>query len=226
MKVLLVEDEPRMANHVSNGLTQNGYTVDRAETGEEALWLSQNGSYDLMVIDVMLPEKDGITLVRQMRRDGVLSPIIFCSARGEVEDRVRGLDAGADDYIVKPFSIAELLARLRALARRQRPEMQNILRVEDLELDLISRTCQRGKETIVLSNREFALLEFLMLASPNPVTKTAIVERIWDQYFDSGTNVVSVYINYLRSKIDREGHPSLIHTVRGVGYVIKGEEKE
>ena len=225
MKVLLVEDEPRMANHVSNGLTQNGYTVDRAETGEEALWLSQNGLYDLMVIDVMLPEKDGITLIRQMRRDGVLSPIIICSARGEVEDRVHGLDAGADDYLVKPFSIAELLARLRALARRQRPEVQNILRVEDLELDLISRTCQRGKEIIVLSNREFALLEFLMLASPNPVTKTAIVEHIWDQYFDSGTNVVSVYINYLRSKIDREGHPSLIHTVRGVGYVIKGEEK-
>jgi len=223
MRVLLVEDERQMARHISEGLKENGYVVDLAENGPEAIWLGENHTYDLMVIDVMLPERDGISVVRHFRRKGITSPVIFCSARGEVEDRVQGLDAGADDYLVKPFSIAELLARLRALVRRQRPELTNVLRVGDLELDLVARACRRGPRPIELTNREFALLEFLMLASPHPVTKTAIVERVWDQYFDSGTNVVSVYINYLRGKIEADPEPALIHTVRGVGYALYAE---
>ena len=150
----------------------------------------------------MMPGKDGFTVVRHLRRKQILTPVIFLTARGEVEDRVRGLDAGGDDYLVKPFSMAELLARLRALLRRQRPEANNTLRVADLELDLLSHTAKRGERTIELTNREFALLEFLMMASPKPVSKTAIIEHVWDQHFDSETNVVNVYVNYLRGKVD------------------------
>ena len=145
----------------------------------------------------------------------------MASAKGEVEDRVQGLDAGADDYLVKPFSFAELLARLRAVLRRQRPGLQDVLRVADLEIDLRSHKVKRGERTIELTNREFALLEFLATASPAPVPKTAIVERVWDQHFDSGTNVVNVYIRYLRAKLEQEGEEPLIHTVRGVGFALR-----
>lgn len=169
----------------------------------------------------MMPVQDGITAIRQMRRKGILTPAIFLTARHELEDRVRGLDAGADDYLAKPFSMVELLARLRALLRRQRAEPVDRLRVADLELDLLARVAERGGQKIALTNREFALLELLMMASPKPVGKTAIVEHVWDQHFDSGTNVVNVYVNYLRAKIDKPGLPPLIHTVRGIGYALK-----
>ena len=154
----------------------------------------------------MMPELDGVTLVRSLRRRGIAAPVIFITARGEVRDRVAGLDAGADDYLVKPFSLDELLARLRALGRRQSGEMTNVLRVGELEIDTSSRTVRRGQREIELTNREFSLLEFLALASPRTVSKTAIVEHVWDQHFDSGSNVVNVYINYLRTKIDTAGH--------------------
>jgi two-component system copper resistance phosphate regulon response regulator CusR len=147
--------------------------------------------------------------------------VIFLTARHELEDRVRGLDAGADDYLAKPFSIVELLARLRAVLRRQRAEPLDRLRLADLELDLLTRTAHRAGEEISLTNREFALLEMLLVASPKPVSKTAIIEHVWDQHFDSGTNVVNVYVNYLREKIDRPGRTPLIHTIRGVGFVLK-----
>jgi DNA-binding response OmpR family regulator len=184
----------------------------------------ENGAHDILVLDIMMPQLDGVTLVRGLRRRGVAVPILFITARGEVRDRVAGLDAGADDYLVKPFSLDELLARVRALGRRQRGETNHTLRVGDLEMDLVSHTVKRGARTIELTNREFALLEFLAQASPKTVAKTAIVEHVWDQNFDGGTNVVNVYINYLRTKIDQPDEPSLIRTVRGVGFALVAPE--
>ena len=221
MRILVAEDEKQLAEHLRKGLTEEGYAVDVAADGAEALWMAENTPYDAVVLDVMMPEKDGIVTVRQMRRKGLRTPVIFLTARHGLEDRVRGLDAGADDYLAKPFSMVELLARLRALLRRQRPDLSDRLRVADLELDLIARTATRGGRTIVLTNREFALLELLMSSSPRPVSRTAIVEHVWDQHFDSGTNVVNVYVNYLRAKIDPPGCVPLIQTVRGVGFAVR-----
>ena len=221
MRILIAEDEAKVAEHIRRGLVEAGYAVDVAVDGNEALWLAENHPYDAMVLDVMMPGQDGFTAVRQMRRKGIHAPVIFLTARHELDDRVRGLDAGADDYLAKPFSMVELLARLRTLLRRQRAEPLDRVRVADLELDLLARTAHRGGEEITLTNREFALLELLMVSSPKPVSKTAIVEHVWDQHFDSGTNVINVYVNYLREKIDRAGWTPLIHTVRGVGYVLK-----
>jgi two-component system copper resistance phosphate regulon response regulator CusR len=221
MRVLLVEDEPKVAQHLYQGLVAEGYAVDLASEGEEALWQAENYPYDLLLLDVMIPGKDGFTVVRQLRRKQVLVPVIFITARAEVEDRVRGLDAGGDDYLSKPFSLSELLARMRALLRRQRPQAFNVYRVADLQLDLLSHRATRGGQTIELTNREFALIEFLMVSSPKPVSKAALVEHVWDQHFDSETNVVSVYIKILRRKIDLPGLQPLIHTLRGVGYALR-----
>ncbi len=221
MRILIAEDEVKVAEHIRRGLAEAGYAVDVAGDGNEALWLADANPYDAMVLDVMLPGTDGISVVRQLRHKGKGTPVILLTARHELEDRIRGLDAGADDYLAKPFSMSELLARLRAVLRRQRADPVDRLRIADLELDLPSRTAHRRGEQIALTNREFALLEMLMIAAPKPVSKTAIVEHVWDQHFDSGTNVVNVYVNYLREKIDRPGWVPLIHTVRGVGFVIK-----
>ena len=221
MRILIAEDEAKVATHIRKGLTEAGYAVDVAADGHEALWLAESNPYDALVFDVMMPGTDGITVVRQLRRKGIHAPVILLTARHDVEDRIRGLDAGADDYLAKPFSMSELLARLRAVLRRQRAEPVDRLRIADLELDLLTRTAHRGGEKIALTNREFALLEVLMLSAPKPVSKTAIVEHVWDQHFDSGTNVVNVYVNYLREKIDRPGWAPLIHTVRGVGFAVR-----
>jgi two-component system copper resistance phosphate regulon response regulator CusR len=225
MRVLVAEDEIQIAEHLRKGLVEAGYAVDVAHDGAEALWLAENNPYDAMVLDVMMPQKDGVLVVRQLRRKGLRTPVIFLTARHDLEDRVRGLDAGADDYLAKPFSMVELLARLRALLRRQRPELSDRLRVADLELDLIARTATRAGQTVALTNREFALLELLMSSSPRPVSRTAIIEHVWDQHFDSGTNVINVYVNYLRAKIDLPGCAPLIHTVRGVGFALKESER-
>ena len=221
MRILVAEDEAKVAAHIRNGLQEAGYAVDVAADGTEALWLAGNHPYDAMVCDVMMPGQDGVTVVRQLRRKGVRFPVIFLTARHELADRVAGLDAGADDYLAKPFSMIELLARLRALLRRQRADPVETMRVADLELDLMARTARRGGVEIALTNREFALLELLMTSSPKPVSKTAIIEHVWDQHFDSGTNVVNVYVNYLRAKIDRPGMVPLIQTIRGVGFALK-----
>lgn len=221
MRILVAEDDTNVAAHIRNGLREAGYAVDVAGDGPEALWLAGNHPYDAMVFDVMMPGQDGVTVVRQLRRQGVRAPVIFLTARHELADRVAGLDAGGDDYLAKPFSMIELLARLRALLRRQRPEAIDHLRVADLELDLLARTARRAGEAIALTNREFALLELLMASSPKPVSKTAIIEHVWEQHFDSGTNVVNVYVNYLRAKIDRPGLVPLIHTIRGVGFALR-----
>lgn len=223
MRILVAEDVAKVAEHIRHGLVAEGYSVDMAADGDEALWLAESNPYDALVLDVMMPAKDGFTVVRNLRRKQVMTPVLFLTARAEVEDRVRGLDAGGDDYLTKPFSMAELLARLRALLRRQRPQASNLLRVADLELDLIAHCATRGGERIELTRREFALLEFLMNASPKPVSKTAIVEHVWDQHFDSQTNVVNVYIKFLRRKIDRPDWKPLLHTVRGVGFALREE---
>jgi DNA-binding response OmpR family regulator len=224
MRILLAEDERKVAEHVRAGLVAEGYAVDVAGDGDEAIWLAESNTYDALLLDINMPHKDGITVVRLLRRKGITAPVMFLTARDDIEDKVRGLDAGGDDYLTKPFSIVELLARLRALLRRQRPQAVNTVRVADLELDLLSHEARRAGEQIELTRREFALLEFLINASPKPVSKTAIVEHVWDQHFDSETNVVNVYIKMLRRKIDREGLPPLIHTVRGVGFALREGE--
>jgi DNA-binding response OmpR family regulator len=224
VKILLAEDDQKLLRHLAAGLREAGHTVDCAHDGAEARWAVENGAYDVLVLDIMMPQLDGVTLLRGLRRRGLTVPVVFVTARGEVRDRVAGLDAGADDYLVKPFSMDELLARLRALGRRQRGDVSHILRVGDLELDLVAHTVKRGERPIELTNREFALLEFLAQAAPRTVGKTAIVEHVWDQNFDGGTNVVNVYVNYLRAKIDKPGESSLIRTVRGVGFALLAPE--
>jgi two-component system copper resistance phosphate regulon response regulator CusR len=221
MRILVADDEAKAAGLLVQGLKAEGYAVDLAADGDEAIWLAETNPYDALVLDVMMPAKDGFTVVRHLRKKNILTPVIFVTARGEVEDRVRGLDAGGDDYLAKPFSLTELLARLRAMLRRQRPQVANVLRVADLEMDLLARKVRRAGQDIVLTNREFALLEFLLVNSPKPVSKMAIVEHVWDQHFDSQTNVVNVYVNYLRNKIDQPGLKPLLHTVRGVGFALK-----
>lgn len=225
MRILIADDDIKVAGFIKRALEEAGYSVDQANSGDEAAWFAENNPYDAWVFDIMMPGRDGITLVRQLRRKGLNVPVILLTARSQVEDRVRGLDAGADDYIPKPFSVAELLARLRAILRRQRAEPENHIRVGDLTLDLISRCALRGSREITLTNREFGLLELLMLSSPKPVSKTAIIEHVWDHSYDSGTNVVQVYIKYLREKITQSGEPELIHTVRGIGYALIAEAK-
>jgi DNA-binding response OmpR family regulator len=224
MRILLAEDEAKVAEHVRLGLVAEGYSVDVARDGDEALWLASENAYDALLLDVNMPCKDGITVVRHLRRQQMMAPVIFLTARDDVADKVRALDAGADDYLTKPFSITELLARLRAILRRQRPQGMNVLRVADLELDLVAHEARRNGSHIELTRREFALLEFLFNASPKPVSKTAIVEHVWDQHFDSDTNVVNVYIKMLRRKIDLPTLPPLIHTVRGVGFALREEK--
>src|ERR1043166_10223449 len=220
MRILIADDDAKASGLLVQGLKAEGYAVDHAVDGDEAMWLAQAHAYDVLVFDVMMPAKDGFTVVRQLRKKHILTPVIFVTARGEIEDRVRGLDAGGDDYLVKPFSLAELQARLRAILRRQRPQPTNLLRVGDLELDLIARKARRAGQEIELTNREFALLEFLVVNSPKLESKMAMVEHVWDQHFDSQTNVVNVYVNYLRKKIDPPGMKPLLHTVRGVGFAL------
>lgn len=224
MRVLVAEDDVKVRRHVVRALRSAGHAVDEAGDGEEALWLLRNHPFDAAVIDIMMPGRDGVSVTRTARADQCRTAILLATARGEVRDKVSGLDAGADDYIVKPYSTEELLARLRAMVRRARPDFEPVLRVADLEVDLHARSARRGDEEISLTNREFNLLEVLAEASPRPVSKTTLIERVWDQHFDSNTNVLNVYINYLRKKIDPPGMRPLIHTLRGVGFVLKEEE--
>ena len=223
MRILLAEDESKLADFIERGLREASYAVDKAGDGEEALWFAENHSYDLAIMDVMMPGKDGFTVVRQMRRQGLLVPVIFLTARAEVENRVRGLDSGGDDYLIKPFSMVELLARVRALLRRQRSQQVNILKVAGLEMDLVAHVVRLNGRSIELTNKEYGLLELLVSQSPTPVAKTAIVESVWNQHFDSGTNLINVYINRLRGKISEQGGGPHIQTVRGIGFALLPE---
>jgi len=220
MRILVVEDDRKIASFVVNGLKQSGYAVDHCADGEEGLIKAQTIGYDAAVVDVMLPKLDGLRLVQQLRGNGKRTPVLILSAKASVDDRVRGLQAGGDDYLTKPFAFSELLARIQALIRRasQSPEPTR-LTVGDLTLDLLTREVRRGDESIELQPREFALLEYLMRHANRPVTKTMILEHIFDYSFDPQTNVVDVLVHRLRSKLDKER--AMLHTLRGVGYVLR-----
>ena len=220
MRILVVEDDSKIASFVVNGLKQNGFAVDHCKDGAEGLSSAQIVPYDAIIADIMLPKLDGLSLVRQLRSSGNHAAILMLSAKASVDDRVRGLQAGADDYLPKPFAFSELLARIQALIRRasHAPEPTR-LSVGDLTLDLLSREVKRGEEKIDLQPREFALLEYLMRHANRVVTKTMILEHIFDYSFDPQTNVVDVLVHRLRSKVDK--HKAMIHTIRGVGYVLK-----
>jgi DNA-binding response OmpR family regulator len=223
MRILVAEDEHRLRRHLVAALRAGGHEVDATGDGLEALQMLISGPHDAAVLDITMPGMDGISVVREARAAGCRATLLLSTALGEVRDKVAGLDAGADDYLVKPYSTEELLARLRAGERRTLPGVSNVLRVADLEIDPLSRTARRGGVQIVLTNREFALLEVLATASPRPVSKAALVDRVWDHYFDPGSNVVNVYVNYLRKKIDLTGLKPLIHTLRGVGFALREE---
>ncbi len=223
MRVLVVEDEPGIANFVRQGLNEAGYAVDVAWDGQEGLAFALAADYDVLVLDIMLPRLDGLDLLRELRTQGNQTPTLMLTARDTVDDRVAGLDAGADDYLVKPFAFAELLARLRALLRRPPLQTDPILEIGDLALDTTTRQVRRDGRLIDLSPREFAVLEYLMRHPNQVLTRTQIGEHVWNFDFYNESNVVDVYIGYLRRKIDRGSDLPLIHTVRGVGYRISDE---
>ena len=218
MRILLVEDERKVASFIARALKENTYAVDTVETGEKAIEASSEVAYDAILLDVRLPGISGIEVCREIRQRGIEAPVLMLTARGLVEQRVEGLDAGADDYLTKPFVLAELLARVRALVRRGFHTGNARLHYADLALDRHRRRATRGQETIPLTSKEFALLELFLLRAPELVTRSEIVEHVWDCHFDSDTNLVEVYINRLRQKLDQNRPVKLIHTVRGVGY--------
>ena len=221
MRILLVEDDKKVASFIRKGLEEEGYAVDVAAEGEAGLFMGLDRLHDLIILDVMLPKKPGFQVLRELRQAKVATPVLMLTARDTVEDKVQGLDAGADDYLTKPFVFAELLARVRALLRRRAEARSPRLQVADLVLDPATRSVTRGGQSITLTNREFALLEYLMRNAGRVLTRTAITEHVWDYDFDSGTNVIDVYVNYLRKKIDAGHEPKLLHTVRGAGYVLR-----
>jgi heavy metal response regulator len=223
MRILVVEDEKKLASFLKKGFEEEHYAVDVAHDGEEGWYLSAINDYDLIILDIMLPKIDGLTLCRKLRSQQKDTPIILLTAKDTVEDKVTGLNLGADDYLVKPFAFAELLARVRALLRRKGSHFAPQLQTADLVLDPVSHKVSRAGQPIELTAKEYALLEFLMRHAGEVVTRTRIIEHVWDQHFDSDTNVVGVYINYLRQKIDQPFASKLLHTVRGVGYVLREE---
>ena len=226
MRILVVEDDQKIASFVVNGLKQSGFAVDHSSDGEDAEVLASATAYDVLVVDIMIPKLDGLTLVQNLRARGVRTPVIFLSARASVDDRVKGLQSGGDDYLTKPFSFAELLARVQALIRRSShasPAEPTRLAVADLSMDLLTREVKRGGRRIELQPREFAFLEYLLRNAGRVVTKTMILEHIFDYSFDPQTNVVDVLVHRLRAKVDKDFPVKLIHTYRGMGYGLKEE---
>jgi len=221
MRALVVEDEVKMAALIRRGLVEEGYAADVARTGEEALWMARATPYDAIVLDVMLPGRNGLEVCRSLRESGVWSPILMLTARDGVEDKVSGLDSGADDYLSKPFSFAELLARLRALTRRGPSERPAVLEVGTLRLDPATRQAWRGEAEVDLSTKEFALLETFMRNPGDVLTRLDLLEHAWDYGYENRSNVVDVYVRYLRAKIDRPFAVDAIETVRGVGYRLR-----
>jgi DNA-binding response OmpR family regulator len=224
MRILVAEDEKKIARLIQKGLADQGYTVDVCHRGDEALTLASTEPYDAVILDIMLPGRDGLSILRQLRNLKMSVPVMFLTARGEVSERIEGLDLGADDYLAKPFAMDELVARLRALFRRVTGEKLSFYKVGDLTMNLVSRVVTRNTRKVDLTTREFNLLEYLMRTPGQVFTRTQIHERVWEYHFDPGTNLVDVYIQRLRRKID-DGEPGkLIQTVRGVGYCVKAAE--
>lgn len=221
MRVLVVEDEKKTASFIRKALQAEGHAVDVLHDGAQALAAAAETSFDVVVLDVMLPGRDGLSVVRLMRERNISAPVLLLTARGEIGEKVEGLNAGADDYMAKPFALEELVARVRALGRRSGDTRAVRLRVADLTLDTVTRHVERGGKTIELAPREYLLLEFLMRSPGRIRGRMAIVEQVWDYDFDPGTNLVDVYVMRLREKIDADFEPKLLHTVRGVGYVLK-----
>lgn len=224
MKILIVEDEPKTGDYLRQGLAEAGFVVDIARDGLDGLHLAQTGEYDLVVLDVMLPRLDGWGVLESVRRAGNEMPVLFLTARGQVEDRVRGLELGADDYLVKPFAFSELLARVRTLLRRGKSKEAEVLRAADLELDMLRRRVLRGGKRIDLTAKEFALLELLLRRQGEVLPRSLIASQVWDMNFDSDTNVIEVAVRRLRAKVDEPFECRLIRTVRGMGYVLEAGE--
>ena len=223
MRILVVEDEKKVADFIQKGLEEEHYAVDAAYDGETGLYFTEINDYDLIVLDLMIPKIDGWEVLRRIRAKKNNVPILILTAKDAVDDIVRGLDSGCDDYLTKPFAFAEFLARVRALLRREKVEKEPILQVGDLTLSLVTHRVTRKEKEIELTSKEYALLEYMM-RNPNKVlTRAMISEHVWDYHFDSMTNVIDVYVNYLRKKIDKDFETKLIHTIRGVGYMIKRE---
>jgi two-component system, OmpR family, copper resistance phosphate regulon response regulator CusR len=226
MRILVVEDEKKSASFLQRGLREESFVVDIASDGEEGLYLAQSHPYDLIVLDVLLPKRDGFQVLRELRHQGSRSRVLLLTARDSVADRVRGLDDGADDYLVKPFAFAEFLARVRALLRRGQEGIPSVWRKADLTLDTRSRRVERGGRRMDLTTKEYGVLEILLRRQGEVVTRTVLAEEVWDMNFDSISNVIDVTVYHLREKIDRGFTPRLIHTVRGAGYVCREPDPE
>jgi two-component system copper resistance phosphate regulon response regulator CusR len=224
MRILIVEDEKKTTAYLKKGLSENGFIVDVAEQGELGLRLARTANYDLVILDIMLPKRDGWSIITELRRNGKVTPVLFLTARDSVHDRVKGLELGADDYLVKPFAFSELLARVRSILRRRPVRQSEILRIADLEIDLLRHKAMRGGKRLDLTQKEFALLSVLARRTGEVLSRTLIAEQIWDMNFGSDTNVVDVAIRRLRSKVDDPFPKKLIHTIRGVGYVLEAHK--
>lgn len=224
--ILIIEDEKKISALIRKGLEEEQYSVTEAHDGEKGEHFLKKESFDLVILDIMLPKKDGLEVLAELRKENNVTPVLMLTAKGSVDDRVRGLDTGADDYIVKPFAVAELLARVRSLLRRKKgtEQFSTVLSIADLTLDLVSHKAVRGGKTIDLTSKEFALLEYFIRNKNKTLNRSTITEHIWNYNFDTGTNIIDVYINHLRSKIDGGFTKKLLHTVRGVGYVMKDQQ--
>ncbi|MFV1985984.1 MAG: response regulator transcription factor [Gemmatimonadota bacterium] len=226
MKVLVVEDEPKMARFLRRGLREEGYGVDVAEDGRSGAMMAAIGTYDAVILDIMLPRLDGLQVTAQIRREGDSTPILLLTAKETPEDIIRGLDAGADDYLTKPFRFDVLLARLRALTRRGGAQRLEVLRFGDIELDRLSHKARRGARDLRLTPREFSLLEYLLLNPGRVIRRTELLEAVWEMLFDPGTNVINVHVANLRATLESDREPRVIQTVRGVGYVLRESDPE
>jgi len=224
MRILVVEDERKLAHFIKKALREDGHAVDLCHDGEEGTHFAVNEEYDAIVLDLLLPRRDGLSLLKELRDRKKATPVLILTAKDTVKDRVRGLDAGADDYLTKPFALDELRARLRALLRRGQGSTATVLRFQDLEMNLLDRAVRRGEREIALTPKEFALLEYFLRNPRRVLTRTSIAEHVWDYNFDWQSNVVDVFVKSLRKKLEEQGEPRLLHTLRGVGYVLREAE--